>query len=119
LAVVLADEGRPAEEVTKAAKDPRVLVDLTVRTPHLDYLAYIADRDSLMLSHAFEAVLAEAAQYVTLPEKPRRVRKERLHVSIGRSWADYITALTRLWGVPRSEVARRLIDMARTREGAA
>lgn len=94
-----------------------MLVTLALRSRETDYLAYVANRDSLMVSHAFEAVLAEMAQLVAIPEKPKRTRKERLHISIGKSWAVYIKRLVVLWGVPQSEVARRLLEMARARDG--
>lgn len=116
LALVAAGCVQPIDEPVAAlvrTKDPRVWVDLTLRSDHADYLEYIADRDSLLLSHALEAVLDEVAQRLSQVPQRRPNRKRRVHVSIAKSRLLLVDLLVVKWGIKRSQVVMRLVDMAR------
>ncbi len=89
--------------------------DLTLRTQHVQYLEYIADRDDIPLSHALEKVLADAAAG-DAPPNGRRTVKIRKHFSIAVAHVTFLDTMAARLGLWRSDVARRLIDEARAKD---
>lgn len=79
----------------------------------------MAIRDSQIVSHALEGVLDEMAASLPMRASFRPVRKQRLHVSIARRRLVFIDLLAAKWGIKRSQVVMRLIDLARSRAGTA
>lgn len=93
-------------------------IDLTLRTPQVEYLEYLARWGDASLSHVFGSIL-ERHVLTTNLVTVRVARLERKHFAINPDHAAALSRLTVQWGVSKSEAARRLIDMelAREREG--
>lgn len=90
-------------------------IDLTLRTPHVDYLEYLARWEDAPLSHVFGSIL-ERHVLTANPAPVKVARLERKHFAISPEHAAALNRLTVQWGVSKSEAARRLIDMELVRE---
>ncbi len=86
---------------------------LALRTPQVDYLDYLSERDSVGLSEALRKVIASAMQRAT-SEISRPSRKLSRHVCLPQEQIGFIDQLSKSWGVDRSDVTRRLIDEERS-----
>lgn len=90
-------------------------IDLTLRTPQVEYLQYLANWGDASLSDVFGSILERHALTVD-PARIKAAKRERKHFAIHPDHAAAIDRLTVQWGVSKSEVARRLIDMELARE---
>lgn len=81
-----------------------------LRTPHMRYLRTVAERESMTLSGVFATIIAYHGD--VMMQSPLRVEKVPLHVFMTSDQLAILDRLAVLWGVKRSEVARRLIDQA-------
>lgn len=86
-------------------------MDVALRTQHVDYLEYLAERDGITLSHAFSLVLEAFKIAARTRRKPPNKRADK-HFSLGDEHHAFLQRLSVDWGVSQSEVARRLIDGA-------
>lgn len=91
---------------------PRAIaVDLTLRTQQVEYLEYLSDRDESSLSYAMAKIIAKAKLVIVL-EQGRPAQKIRKHLTLSEAHVGFIDRLAVTWGIPRNDVARRLIDAA-------
>lgn len=119
LAANLAEQAQPDDTEPTAPvvrKDARVTVDLLLRTHHSNYLFYLADRESIGLSHAVEAIIDDAVKAIVWPPNPAPGKKVRANLSLGASRVLFIDRVAVLWGLNRSQVVMRLIEMAKARD---
>lgn len=100
------DQSEPPKSGTRIAA-----VDLTLRTQQIVYLEYLSERDDSPLSHALGKIIDKAMLVIVL-EQGRPTRKVRKHFSMSPAHVAFIDRLSVKWGIPRSDVARRLIDEA-------
>lgn len=90
-------------------------VDLTLRTQQVHYLEYVSERDDVPLSRALASIIARKMESQRL-DGPRPAKKERKHFNILVVHLAFVDRLCITLGLPRSEVVRRLIDEALTRD---
>jgi hypothetical protein len=83
---------------------------LHLRVPHVRYLRYIADRDSIPISGAIAAIIAGHAE-AALQDR-RSVKKARQHFTIQEEHMELLDRLAARLGLTRSDMMRRLIDHA-------
>jgi hypothetical protein len=100
-------------------------VDVSLRTQQVDFLERLSQEADIPLdfrgpllhgtdptiSETLSRVIAFAQERIQLRHN-RPTRKVRKHLTIPCEHLDYVNRLTAVWGVPRSEVVRRLIDKA-------
>ena len=96
------------------AKKSGLTIDLSLRTPHVHYLEYLAEQHGLSVSGAFGFILEQHASLVMLNYKPPR--KRRKHLSIDPKHADILDRLAVRSGLLKADVARRLIDEAMAKD---
>lgn len=94
---------------------PRAYIDIYIRSRQHQYLEYLAERDGCAFSRAFEKIIKLAIQNLIL-DSPGRTEEIRKHIGIGMPSLEFIDRLSVLWGLPRSDVVRRLIDDALARD---
>lgn len=90
--------------------ESRASVDLRLRTQQALYLRRAAERDDVTLSDVFANIVERYAEIAR--HAPRSPRKDRCHVSISPEHLTILNKLSVMWGLSRSDVARRLIDGA-------
>ena len=88
-------------------------VFLRLRTPQIGYLEHQARWDGISLSQAFASILDRYAP-AHISSIPATGGSERRHLTIDPDHAAVLADLSVKWGMERSEVARRLIDIAMT-----
>jgi hypothetical protein len=100
---------------TKLPESGLIDVDLTLRTQQADYLEYLADRDETNEAVAFRRILDKrmASQSGIPPSPPQKVRK---HYTVMGYHLEFIDRMAAWWGLPRSDVVRRLIDEALSKD---
>ena len=96
-----------------AAQPQPVDLDLTLRSRHVEYLRYVADRDSVPVSHVLCAILNRALERSLVEHVSR---KSRVHVVVNALHLAHIDRMALSLGVYRSEVVRQLIDEALAEE---
>lgn len=96
-------------------KPSRTTVDLTLRTKQVQYLEYIAERDDIPLSHALGQILASAIE-TEAPATERKTIKIRKHFSLTIQHVQFLDKLSTRYGLWRSDIARRLIDDALSKD---
>ncbi len=88
-----------------------VSIELALRTQHVDYIEYLAERDDTNFSRAFGALLEAKIQ--PSPDKrskpPRKIRKRMMFIAYHLELLDQ---LSEKLGLSRSDTARRIIDEA-------
>lgn len=92
-----------------------VPIDLTLRSQHIQYLEYIAERDEIPLSRAL-GTLIERKMSVASPAASRAPRKVDKHVTVLSSHLAWLDRLAARLGIQRSDAVRRLIDEALTKD---
>jgi hypothetical protein len=97
-----------SEPKTKRRVGP---IDLTLRTQQLQYLEYLAERDELPLSRALARIIDRCAE-VPWSHPVNPTKKARKHFFLAPKHIALLDQLSVIWGLPRSDVARRLIDEA-------
>lgn len=90
-------------------------VDLTLRTQQIQYLEYLCDRDDVPIGGALGLIIDEFSSK-GIPQRTRPARKVRKHVLIQKAHLVVIDQLSVLRGLTRSEIVRRLIDAALSRD---
>lgn len=85
---------------------------LTLRTQQIDYLEYLAERDDTNLSRAFGRIIERKIVVQPPTEQARASRKLRKTLTLLPSHLEMIDQMSESLGLPRSDIARRLIDEA-------
>ena len=89
-----------------------VELDLRMRSLHVEYLEYVAERDDVSLSHALTLILDEKlATYA--PASVRRSEKARVHLCVPERCLAILDRLALETGRSRTEAAMRVIETAR------
>lgn len=89
-------------------------VVLALRTPQAKYLAGRARLTEVALSDIVNDVIANARLTMAPPPESRSPQQRRVHLWMDCENIVFIDELARTWGLSRSDVARRLIDQARS-----
>lgn len=89
-------------------------IDLSLRTPHVHYLEYLAEQHGLSVSGAFGLILEKHTSLTLLSYKPPR--KEKKHLLIDPRHAEILERLAVRSGLFKADIARRLIDEAMARD---
>ena len=93
-------------------------IDLRLRTPQVEHLEYLAERDAGPLSSALEWIVSDRRH--TMPiDTVIPARKVSKHLTLSIDSYRYIQKLSVAWGLPISDTVRRLIDEDRMRDQAA
>ena len=92
-----------------------VRIDFTLRSRQVQYLEYLSERDGEPFSHALAKIITWALQNLMV-DAPGRTEKVRKHVMIPEECLDFVDILSSRWGLPRSDVVRRLVDDAMARD---
>lgn len=85
-------------------------IDISLRTPHLHYLEYLAEQAGTSISGAFGVIVERHAAAALLTYKPPR--KEKKELSIDPRHAAILDKLAVKSGLFKADIARRLIDQA-------
>ena len=102
----------PLEQVRRRQPGPGVRVDFLVRSQHVEYLEYVAERDQVSLSAALTTVLDENLIGFSRPAGGRRSGKERLHLYIPAHHLALLDRLAVMTGLSRTDAAMRVIEAA-------
>ncbi len=89
-------------------------IDISLRTPHVHYLEYLAEQQGLSVSGAFGFIVEKHAALALLTYKPPR--KEKKHLLIEPRHADILDKLAIRSGLFKADIARRLIDEAMAKD---
>ena len=85
-------------------------IDLGLRTPHVNYLEYIAEQEGTSVSAAFGAILEKHAGAALANYKPPRKHLKAL--SIDPRHVEILSKLATKHGLFGYDMARRLIEEA-------
>jgi hypothetical protein len=96
---------------TTAAVPPLVTVNLYLRTQHVEYLEFLAERWETSVSQAFQMII-EKKSSVPIAERARPSQKIRKHLTITKAKLESLDRAAGRGGLERSDAARRLIDEA-------
>lgn len=105
-----------------ATNEPKVLIDLQLRTPQLVFINRFALREGLTFSGAISKIMEiQMAEYKSggddaQSKSAHPTKKVRKHISIHTKHVVHIDNLGVKLGLCRSDVARRLIDDARSKD---
>lgn len=86
-------------------------MDFVLRTQQIQYLEYLAERADISISEAFGRVIERSLEAIRI-EASQPAQKIRKHLTVEHAHIAFIDSLAIKWGLPRSDVARRVIDMA-------
>jgi hypothetical protein len=87
----------------------RKRIQLTLRTGHVTYLEYLAERGKMTIHDAIEGLLIQQAPTVCAQSFPPP-RKELIHVWLSFEALAVLDKKAIQAGLERSDIARRLID---------
>ncbi len=90
-------------------------IHFTLRTRQIQYLEYISERDDALMSQSLRKVIERSIEniYVDPPIQTCKVRK---NFSLPAKCVEFVNLLAQRWGLPQSDVVRRLIDDAAARD---
>lgn len=92
----------------------RQRIRLTLRTSHLTYLEYVADRDRVTVHDALNKVIEGFTGANDIAEQ--RPKKACVNVVLKTEMLDILDRLSAQNGLERSDMARRIIDDTQSRD---
>lgn len=103
-----------------AKKSDLIMLQLYLRTPQIEYLERVAEREGEPVMFRVRAIINEAmardaAAIHLFADATQKIRKS---ARLTRAQLTYIDRLVRKHGLQRSDIVRRLIDGAQAREEA-
>ena len=91
---------------------PVVRLDLRMRSQHVEYLAYIAERDDVSVTRALTVILEENLIGFQRPPSTQRSQKARVHLCVSEHHLALLDRLAVITGRTRTEAAMRVIEAA-------